>query len=79
MTFDQYLRRPVYKAQVYTCNVAKQLLGMPGGDIATTTQHPIMLLRLLPAHRCAASLRLRKAVADLVRQKRQDFTFNLEH
>lgn len=78
MTFDQWLNRPVYKAQVHTANIARGLLAMPAGDIATTPAHPIMLLRLLPAYRCAASLALRKRIADIVRASRRAGTYTLE-
>ena len=76
-TFKEWLNRPVYKVQVYTAKIANQLLGLPDADIATSTNHPIMLLRPLPAYRCAQSLALRKRIADIVRQSRKDKTYKL--
>jgi hypothetical protein len=34
-TFEQWLNRPVYKVQVHTAQIAKQILGLPDGDLAT--------------------------------------------
>lgn len=70
MTFDEYQRRPVYRAQVHTFNVLKGMLGL-SGDVATPTDHPVMLFRLLPQYRTPASLALRKLVANKVRQQRR--------
>lgn len=77
MTFNEWLNRPVYKAQVHTAKLAAALLGLPDGPIATSGWHPIMLFRLLPPYRCEASLRLRKTVADMVRQQRRQGTYKL--
>jgi hypothetical protein len=71
MTFDQWINRPVYKAQVATSNMAKQLLNMPNGDIATSGNHPILHLRLAKPYRNAYSIALRKQVADAMRLKRK--------
>ena len=71
MTFEQWLNRPVYKTQCKTFEIAKTLLGLPNGDIATQGNHPVLYLRLVPAHRCEFSLKLRKQVADAVRQTRK--------
>jgi len=76
-TFEQWLNRPVYKVQVHTAKVARQFLGLPDGNLATSTSHPIMLLRPLPAYRCAQSLALRKRIADLVKQSRATKTYKL--
>ena len=71
MTFDQWINRPVYKAQVATFNIAKQLLNMPNSDIATSGNHPILHLRLAKPYRNAYSIALRKQVADAMRLKRK--------
>ena len=73
-----YWNRPVYKVQVHTANIARELLSLPAGSLATRPDHPIMLLRPLPAYRCAHSLALRKRIADIVRQSRKAGTYKLE-
>jgi len=73
-----YWNRPVYKTQVHTARIAAQILNLPAGNIATRGNHPILYLRLLPAHRCAYSLRLRKQIADIVRDSRKAGTYKLE-
>lgn len=77
MTFDQWLNRPVYKAQVHTFNIAKQLYGL-SGNVVTTGNHPITYFRLVPQHRCATALAIRKRVADIVRMQRKTGTYQLK-
>jgi hypothetical protein len=73
-----YWNRPVYKTQVHTANIARQILNLPSGNLATRADNPILYLRLLPAYRCAYSLRLRKQIADIVRDSRKAGTYKLE-
>lgn len=73
-----YWNRPVYKVQVYTANIARELLHLSAGDLATRPNHPIMLLRPLPAYRCNQSLALRKTIADIVRESRKNGKYKLE-
>ena len=72
MTFDEWLNRPVYKAQCKTFEVAKAILKLPKGDIYTSGNHPVLYLRLVPAHRCELSLALRKQVAAAMKQIRKN-------
>jgi len=72
MTFDQWLNRPVYKAQVKTFNIARGLLGLPDGDLATSGNHLVNEFRVLPKYRTVQGLALRKRVADIARQLRKD-------
>jgi len=60
----------VYKVQCKTASVLKTIWNLPD-NLATTPDHPIMLFRLVPAHRCAKSIQLRKMVADKVREIRK--------
>jgi hypothetical protein len=60
----------VYKVQCKTASVLKNIWKLPD-NLATTTDHPMMLFRLVPAHRCAKSIQLRKMVADKVREIRK--------
>ena len=60
----------VYKVQCKTFSVLKNIWNLPD-NLATTTDHPMMLFRLVPAHRCAKSIQLRKMVADKVREIRK--------
>jgi hypothetical protein len=60
----------VYKVQCKTASVLKNIWKLPD-NLATTPNHPIMLFRLVPAHRCAKSIQLRKMVADKVREIRK--------
>ena len=78
LSFEQWLNRPVYKAQVYTAQLCNALMGLPAGALATPVNHPIMLLRLRPGHRPPASLALRKQIADQVRHLRATGQFKLE-
>lgn len=78
MTFDEWLNRPVYKVQCFTFKLAKELLGLPKGDFVTTGNHPIVNFRAAPAYRDAKALHLRKTVADIVRQKRNSGTYQLQ-
>lgn len=77
MTFEEWMNRPVYKAQVHTARIAARFLGL-SGNIATTFDHPMMLLRPLPPYRTAASLAFRKMIADAVRHERAAGTYRLE-
>ena len=78
MTFDQWLNRPVYKVQVHTFNILRQILSLPAGNLATFGEHPLLHFRVLPAHRSAYSLALRKRVADQVRESRRNKTCKLK-
>lgn len=60
----------VFKVQCKTYSVLKNIWNLPE-NLATTTDHPMMLFRLVPAHRCAKSIQLRKMVADKVREIRK--------
>jgi len=60
----------VYKVQCKTASVLKNIWNLPD-NLATKTDHPMMLFRLVPAHRCAKSIQLRKMVADKVREIRK--------
>jgi len=77
MTFEEWINRPVYKAQVHTAKTLGDLLGLPDGPIATTGQHPLMYFRVVQAYRCSKALALRKAVADKVRETRRNGTYKL--
>ncbi len=71
MTTEQWLNRPVYRAQVTTWRVYVEMLGLDSGKAyATPGNHPLALLRLLPAHRCEQSKALRKALAEKVKNLR---------
>ena len=78
MTFEEWINRPVYKAQVHTAKTLGHLLGLPDGPIATKGEHPFMYFRVVQAYRCSKSLALRKAVANEVRQTRRNGTYKLE-
>ena len=71
---DQWQKRPVYVVQCRTFNVLLDMLNITHttheGGIATQGNHPIMYFRVVPAHRCDYSKRLRKMVADKVREQR---------
>lgn len=73
MTFEEWINRPVYRVQVTT---ARQLRYMLNVDVmaalATSPDHPLALLRVRPAYRCARSRAIRKAVADRMRALRRD-------
>ena len=71
MTFDQYMNRPVYKAQVKTFNIARALFGVPNGDLVTPGNHPLAEFRVVPKYRSPQGLALRKQVADIVRESRK--------
>ena len=60
----------VYKVQCQTAAILRDLWQLPD-NLATRPDHPYMLFRLVPAHRCAASLKIRKMVADQVKQTRR--------
>ena len=66
MTFEQWINRPVYKAQCFTASILRDLYGLPNGDIATRgddTGHPLNYFRVVHAYRCAKSREIRKRVA----------------
>lgn len=77
MQFNEWINRPVYKAQVHTFNIVKTLYGL-SGDVVTTGNHPITYFRLVPQHRCAISLAIRKRVADIVKIQRKSGTYQLK-
>jgi len=77
MTFEQWMNRPVYKAQVHTAQTLGKLLGLPDGPVATRGDHPFLYFRVVRAYRCTRSLALRKAVADKVRETRRNGTYKL--
>jgi len=60
----------VYKVQCKTYSILLNIWNLPD-NLATTPDHPIMLFRLVSAHRCAKSIQLRKMVADKVREIRK--------
>jgi hypothetical protein len=62
--------KTVYKVQCKTAAVLSDLWKLPE-NLATTPDHPIMLFRVVPAHRCTKSLQIRKMVADKVRAMRK--------
>jgi hypothetical protein len=78
MTFEQWMNRPVYKAQVHTAKTLGELLGLLDGPIATRGDHPFLYFRVVRAYRCTRALALRKAVADKVRETRKNGTYKLE-
>lgn len=78
MTFIEYLNRPVYKAQVHTFNILRELLFLPGGALVTSGDHPIAHFRVLPQYRNATSAALRNAVAARVRESRRNGTYKLK-
>lgn len=72
MDFEQWINRPLYRAQVTTYRLYVEMLGLEQGKAyATPGNHPLALLRLLPAHRCEQSKALRKALADQVKTLRR--------
>ena len=78
MTYEQWINRPVYKAQIHTANTLKALMGLPSGNLVTKGNHPFLYFRLVSSHRCAYSLALRKKVADVVRETRKNGTYKLQ-
>lgn len=77
MTFDEWLNRPVYKAQVHTFTVAREMFGCPIGDLVTNAAHPLVHFRALPSQRTEYGKRIRKIVAEKVRESRRDGTYKL--
>lgn len=71
MTFDEYQRRPVYRAQCATFALCKSFLRLPAGEVATSPDHPVMLFRALPAYRDSRSIALRNHIAGLMREQRR--------
>jgi len=73
MTFDEWLNRPVYRVHVTTARELSRLVGLdPLAAHATIGDSPLLHFRLLPAHRTARSLALRKLVADRMRALRRE-------
>lgn len=71
MTFEEWINRPVYRAQVTTAQLHAEMIGLdPAKAYATPFDHPLALLRLRPQYRCARSRAIRKALADRVRALR---------
>jgi hypothetical protein len=72
MTYEEWINRPVYRAQVTTARMLRHMLNIDVMTaMATSPGHPIALLRLRPEYRCARSRAIRKAVADRVRALRR--------
>jgi len=64
MTFDQWLNRPVYKAQVIAFRRAKELCGIdPNANLAAHGGHPLCTFNALPGHRDPYAKALRDMVA----------------
>jgi hypothetical protein len=78
LNFNEWLNRPVYKSQVYTFNVLRELLSLPAGNLATTPDHPIMYFRIFPPYRNGYSKNIRKQVADKVRELRKSGNYQLK-
>jgi len=74
MTFDEYEKSPVYKAQCATFTMCKVFLSLPAGDVATSPDHPVLLFRALPAYRNARAIALRNTIAALMREQRRSVT-----
>jgi len=73
MTFEEWLNRPLYRAHVTTARELSRLVGLdPLAAHATTGDSPLLHFRLLPAHRTARSLAIRKLVADRMRALRRE-------
>jgi len=60
----------VYNVHCKTFAVLKDLWQLPE-NLATRPDHPVMLFRVVPSHRCSQSLLIRKMVADKVRKTRK--------
>jgi hypothetical protein len=72
MTFEEWLNRPVYRAHVTTARELSRLVGLdPLAAHATIGDSPLLHFRVLPAHRTARSLAIRKLVADRMRVLRR--------
>ena len=72
MTYEEWINRPVYRAQVTTARMLRYMLNIDVmAALATSPDHPIALLRLRPEYRCARSRAIRKALADHVRALRR--------
>ena len=73
MTFEEWLNRPVYRVQVTTARELSRLVGLdPLAAHATIGDSPLLHFRVLPAHRTARSLAIRKLVADRMRVLRRE-------
>ena len=74
MTFDQWLNRPVYKAQCYTFARALKLIGIEqpakDGGIATRGPHILDTFRAFPQYRDEYAKTLRGMVALSIRMER---------
>jgi hypothetical protein len=74
MTFDQWMKRPVYVVQVATFNRAKKMIGIEGDSIATrsgSAAHTVLMgFRALPGQRNKEGQILRDMVATSIRMDR---------
>ncbi len=74
MTFEQWIKRPVYVVHCHTFKIALRLLGIPvpAADRGLATRGPsrIDLFRAYPQFRDANAQGLRNLVADEVRRER---------
>ncbi len=75
MNFQQWLNRPVYKAQCRSFKLAQQALGMPelapAQGLATSGNHVLATFRAYPQYRSPEAIALRLQVADMIRQSRR--------
>lgn len=79
MTFQQYMRRPVYKVQCHTMQIAQQLCGLQPQQgkgritaLSTSDTDGLTRFRCLPGHRTDAAKSLRLRVAHHVKQLRRE-------
>ncbi len=79
MTFQQYMRRPVYKVQCHTMQIAQQLCGLQPQQgkgrmtaMSTSDTDGLTRFRCLPGHRTDAAKALRLRVAHHVKQMRRE-------
>ena len=73
MTFEEWLNRPLYRVHVTTARELSRLVGLdPLAAHATIGDSPLLHFRVLPAHRTARSLAIRKLVADRMRALRRE-------
>jgi hypothetical protein len=73
MTFEEWLNRPLYRVHVTTARELSRLVGLdPFAAHATIGDSPLLHFRVLPAHRTARSLAIRKLVADRMRALRRE-------
>ena len=76
MTFEEWLNRPLYRVHVTTARELSRLVGLDPlaahAICLSTGDSPLLHFRLLPAHRTARSLAIRKLVADRMRVLRRE-------